>query len=99
MNAMLFQISFSDYYGRIGHHYPAGKLWDFLTPTEFVIIKIVQPSSIPQSDTYSIDGSSKPLGGIYGPDIHQYTSTFPLILTGRTGWFNHLLWLIHKLLF
>ena len=24
---MNFQISFADFYGRIGNHYPVGKLW------------------------------------------------------------------------
>lgn len=78
ITSMVSQISFSDYYGRIGNHYPAGKLWNFLIQTEFVIIKIVQPSSIPQADTYFIEATSEPLGGIYGPDIHQSIRTaFP----------------------
>lgn len=70
---MVFQISFSDY-GKIENHYPAGKLWSFLIQTEFVIIKIVQPSSIPQADTYFIEASSEPLGGIYSS---VYKDGFP----------------------
>lgn len=68
---MDFQISFANYYGRIENHYPAGKLWDFLIQTEFVIIKLVQRSPITQVDTYFTDGLSKGIGGIYGPDSHQ----------------------------
>lgn len=75
---MVFQISFSDYYGRIENHYPlpAGKLWDvFFIQNEFVVTKVVQPSLIPQADTYFIDGSSNGIGGVNGPDIHQSINT------------------------
>lgn len=43
---MDFQISFADYYIRIGNHYQAVKLWNFLKQTKIVIAKIVQPSPI-----------------------------------------------------
>lgn len=50
----------------------SGKLWNFIIQTEFVITKIVQPFPISQADTYFIDSSSNGIGGIHGPDIHQY---------------------------
>ncbi|GAB1297452.1 Mirror-image polydactyly gene 1 protein homolog [Apodemus speciosus] len=45
---------FLGYSGRIGNHYPAGKLWDFLIGTEIVITKIVQPFLIPQAKLLSM---------------------------------------------
>lgn len=34
------------------NNYPAGKLWNLLRWTEFVIIKIIQPSPIPQAGAF-----------------------------------------------
>lgn len=67
-----FQIPFEDFLRRRGSHYPAGKLCDFSLKTEFMITKIVQLSPMPQEDTYFINDSSKCLGGIHDPNIHQF---------------------------
>lgn len=74
------QISLTDYYGRIGNHYPTVMLWDFLTQTEFVITEIVQPSPVPQADTYFTDGSTKGIGGIHSPVIHPEGLTVQLLI-------------------
>lgn len=58
----IVEISFVDYYRRIGNHYPVGKIQDFIIQTEFVIIKIAHHSPIPQTDIYFIDGSYKAIG-------------------------------------
>lgn len=47
----------------------------FFIQNEFVVTKVVQPSLIPQADTYFIDGSSNGIGGVNGPDIHQSINT------------------------
>lgn len=56
-----------------------------------MITKIDQPSLIPQTDIYFIDGSSKGRGEINCPDSHQFSNSLIVLLI-------HLLWLIHKCL-
>jgi hypothetical protein len=72
--------------GRIGNHYLAGKLLDFLIQTEFVIAKNVPPSTSPLADTY-IDGSCNSIRRIHDSCIHQPINTFPLRLAARTDSF------------
>lgn len=79
------QISLADYTGRIGCHYPSGKLWDFLKRTAWVIHRVVRKAPIPSAPTYFIDGSSSVRAGVWGPAIQRsmkipYTSA----QTGRT---------------
>jgi hypothetical protein len=50
--------SISNYYGYIGNHYPAGKLWDFFKQTPFIINTIVKLNPIIHASVYYIDGSS-----------------------------------------
>lgn len=69
----------------------------FFIQNEFVVTKVVQPSLIPQADTYFIDGSSNGIGGINGPDIHQSINTsFSSAQTVELAVLINLLWLIHK---
>lgn len=64
------KIAFSGYYGCIGNHYPAEKLWDFLQKTEFIINSIIQPIPISNAPVCFVDGSSTAKRGIHGPDLH-----------------------------
>lgn len=75
-NSTDFQISFADCCGRIGNHYSAGRLRNFLILTEFVITEIVQPPLL-QTDAFYDDLSSGRVG-VRGPDIHQTTNIFLL---------------------
>ena len=75
-NSTDFHISFADCCGRIGNHYPAGRLWNFLILTEFVITEIVQ-SPLLQTDAFYDDLSNGRVG-VRGPDIHQTTNIFLL---------------------
>lgn len=68
---MDYKFSFADYYGRMENRHPAAKRWDFLKQTEFVIVKIVQPSPMLQAKTYFIDRSFGDIGKVRGPDIHR----------------------------
>lgn len=53
------------------NRHPAAKRWDFLKQTEFVIVKIVQPSPMLQAKTYFVNSSSGDIGKVHGPDIHH----------------------------
>lgn len=65
------------YYGRIEkYYYIADKVWDFLIWTKFVDFKNYPTFECPQVNAYFIDGSSKDIEGIHGPDIHQSINTF-----------------------
>lgn len=65
LNSIDFQISFSDYYQRTENHHVTGKLWDFLIWTEFVIIKIVACSPIPQAVFILLMVHLNSIGGIH----------------------------------
>jgi hypothetical protein len=46
----------SNYYRYIGNHYPAGKLWDFLKWTPFIVNTIVKLNAISHASVYYIGG-------------------------------------------
>jgi hypothetical protein len=50
--------SISNYYRYIVNHYPAGKLWDFLKQTPFIVNTIVKSNPISHASVFYIDGSS-----------------------------------------
>lgn len=95
-NSTDYQISFANCCGRIGKHYPAGRLWNFLILTEFVITEIVQPPIV-QKDTFYDDLSNGRVG-VRGPYIHQTTNISPSAQQVLLAILIHLLQLIHKLL-
>lgn len=55
---MDFKFSFTEYYIRIGNHYPAVVIFSYkqFSLTTHVVTKIVQTFSIRQADTYFING-------------------------------------------
>ena len=73
---MGFQISFLGYYGKIGNHYSSGKLWGFSHTNWICNCKTYPTFSHSIADTHFIDGLSKSLRGIHGPDSNQSISPF-----------------------
>jgi hypothetical protein len=74
--------SISNYYGYVGNHYLAGKLWDFLKRPPFIVNTVVKLNPISHASVYYIDGSSSGKEGIRGPDLHKTIQAF-FCTTGR----------------
>lgn len=60
-----------------------------------IITKIVQPSLIPQTNTYFIDGSSNCRGGIHPP----INTSFSLSQQVQLAVLIYLFWFVHKPLY
>lgn len=63
------------------NHYPAGKLWYFLT-------EIVSPSPIPQADTFLLMVHLRVSERIMVQTVINLLILFPLSQTGGTGCFD-----------
>lgn len=80
-NSIDFQISFADYQRRMRNHYPAGKLWYFLT-------EIVWPSHIPQADTFLLMVHLRVPERFMVQIVINLLILSPLSQTGGTGCFD-----------